>query len=238
MNLVVDDGNSLTKVGIFDQDRLAEKHTFSDWHSLESLCEKVSPSALIVCSVRDEEETPLERLAARRKFRLSHTLPVPVVNSYQTPQTLGMDRLAGVCGGMQLFPDRNTLIIDAGTCVTFDFVDAQGVYHGGSIGPGLTMRREAVHHFTARLPLVPFEANPPLIGNSTISCIQSGVLNGMVHELSGMIRQYEQQYNDLQVVLCGGDSALFENKLKASIFACPDLVLVGLNSILRYNVNR
>jgi type III pantothenate kinase len=100
------------------------------------------------------------------------------------------------------------------------------------------MRFKAVHAFTSKLPLANVTETPNLIGNSTESCIQSGVIIGTITEIDGIILRYIQEYKDLRVILCGGDAAFFENKLKASIFATPDLVLIGLNSILIYNVNR
>ncbi len=149
-----------------------------------------------------------------------------------------MDRLAGVCGAIELFKETDTLVIDAGTCITYDFVDKQKNYFGGSISPGLKMRFKAVHTFTAKLPLVDSANAVGLIGDSTESSIQSGVINGMIAEIEGIIMRYQDKYPGLRVILCGGDTAFFENKLKASIFAAPDLVLIGLNSILIYNVNR
>ena len=237
MYLVADDGNSLTKVVIFDKDRLIEKHTFSDLNELQHLAHERLPEVCLVASVRSRSELIVPLLHCDQVFVLTHELPVPFTNNYQTPQTLGVDRVAAVSGGIELFPKQNTLIIDVGTCVTYDFVDSGAVYHGGGIGPGLKMRADAVHEFTAKLPRVPIVQDAPLIGNSTVSCIQSGVINGMIEELNGIIGRYQESYDTLKVLMCGGDTPFFENKLKHSIFATPDLVLIGLNSILRYNVS-
>jgi type III pantothenate kinase len=165
-------------------------------------------------------------------------LPLPVKNGYATPQTLGVDRIAAACGANALFPENNCLVIDAGTCVTYEFVDATGVYRGGAISPGLKMRFQALSVLTARLPLVEPVHTPELTGASTASCIQSGVVIGLMEEMNGVIRRYEEKFDKLRVILCGGDTPFFENQLKASIFASPELVLSGLNSILSYNVNR
>jgi len=145
--------------------------------------------------------------------------------------------LAGACGAIQLFPSENNLVIDAGTCITYDFVDSGSNFLGGGISPGLMMRFQAVHTFTAKLPLVSPTADARLIGESTESSIQSGVVNGVIAEIEGIIRRYEEKFPGLRVILCGGDAGFFENQLKASIFAIPDLVLIGLNSILIHNVN-
>jgi type III pantothenate kinase len=185
--------------------------------------------------VSKETDQLTDGIKANRIFILSPALPLPITIQYDTPHTLGVDRIAGACGAKQLFPDVHTLVIDAGTCVTYDFTDSQGIYYGGGISPGLRMRFEALHTFTAKLPLVePGQA--PLIGTNTETSIQSGVVNGMLAEMDGIIRQYQEKYPLLQVILCGGDGSFFENRLKASIFASPDLVLIGLNSVLIHNV--
>jgi type III pantothenate kinase len=195
-----------------------------------------SADNFIISSVTAEAEVVSKGSKAKNKFILSHMLPLPIKILYATPQTLGVDRIAGSCGALQLFPGKNTLVIDAGTCITYDFTDSSKQYYGGGISPGLKMRFQAVHTFTARLPLVSPVENPELIGNSTETSIQSGIVNGTVAEIDGIIDRYRQKYPDLQVILCGGDGPFFENKLKASIFASPDLVLIGLNSVLIHNV--
>lgn len=237
MNLVVDAGNSSAKVAIFDQHRLVEKHVFTQSQELENFIRTSPAQNILVSSVNTPPDTVIQWAAqAQHKFILAHTLPLPIVNRYATPQTLGVDRLAGSCGAVQLFPDQNTLVIDAGTCITYDFTDAGKNYYGGGISPGLSMRFQAVHTFTARLPLVKPGENIPLIGDSTETCIQSGIVNGAIAEIEGIIGRYQEKYPDLQVILCGGDAAFFENQLKATIFASPDLVLLGLNSVLIHNV--
>ncbi len=241
MNLVVDYGNSSAKVGIFDNHLLKEKFIFRSADELKNFLQLSREENLIISSVsHDAEEVIKWAERAKRKFILHHTLPLPVLIGYATPNTLGVDRIAGVCGAHQMFPGKHSLVIDAGTCITYDFIDASGKFQGGGISPGLLMRFQAVHTFTKRLPLieVPLKAEIALIGDSTEACIQSGVINGVIAELDGIILQYMQKFGDLRVILCGGDVHFFENKLKASIFAVPELVLSGLNSILIYNVNR
>jgi type III pantothenate kinase len=238
VNLVVDYGNSSAKVAIFDQHRLVEKHTFTNPDELKTFLQKSTAENFIISSVTTDAETVSTwTVSAGQKFILSHKIPLPIKILYATPQTLGVDRIAGSCGAVQLFPSRNTLVIDAGTCITYDFTDSEKKYFGGSISPGLKMRFQAVHTFTARLPLVNPVENPELIGNSTETSIQSGIVNGTVAEIDGIITRYRDKYPDLQVILCGGDAPFFENKLKAAIFASPDLVLIGLNSVLIHNVS-
>lgn len=238
MNLVIDSGNSAAKVGIFDQQKLVGKFTFIALEELYSFVRSASYENLLISSVNaDAQEIASQAVINGKKFILKKGLPLPLNNLYATPDTLGMDRLAGVCGALELFPGSNNLVIDAGTCITYDFVDKMRNYRGGSISPGLNMRFRAVHTFTAKLPLVTAKAGVGLIGDSTESSIQSGVVNGLLAEIEGIVRQYEVNFPDLRVILCGGDAGFFENQLKASIFAVPDLVLIGLNSILIHNVN-
>jgi type III pantothenate kinase len=239
MNVVVDYGNTSAKVGIFENHALTQKYVFQEDHGLKEFLENFSADHIIISSVTvDAALISGWARHFKKKFMLDHTLPLPVKNRYATPATLGVDRLAGVCGARQLFPDTNCLVIDAGTCITYDFLDASGAYHGGSISPGLTMRFEAMHTFTARLPLVFPVEKPELTGDTTERSMQSGVIYGVLGEMDGIISRYSEKFKDLQVILCGGDARFFENKLKASIFASPELVLIGLNSILIYNVSR
>jgi type III pantothenate kinase len=237
MNLVIDNGNSASKVGIFNHENLSEKLNMPE-DELKDYLRNKTFEHVIASSVRTDADEILSWVNANGfKMKLSYRLPLPIKNMYKTPETLGVDRLAAVCGAQQLFEAENCLVIDAGTCITYDMLDKNGVYHGGAISPGLRMRFQALHTLTARLPLVSPVNRAQLIGNSTETCIQSGVINGLIAELNGIIHEYESKFDDLQVVLCGGDALFFENKLKASIFASPELVLVGLNSILIYNVN-
>lgn len=238
MNLVVDSGNSAAKVGIFKDEKLIEKLTFYSPQELERYIERADYRNLMISSVRaDAELIATWGAKAEKQFILHRGLPLPVNNLYKTPETLGMDRLAGVCGAQQLFPATDCVVIDAGTCITYDFLDKSGHYYGGSISPGLYMRFKAVNTFTAKLPLVSPKESVDLIGKTTETAIQSGVMNGLLAEIEGIIRQYNEKFPGLNVILCGGDAGFFENQLKASIFASPDLVLIGLNSILTYNVH-
>lgn len=239
MNLVVDSGNSAVKVGIFDDLALQDKLSFDSWDDLGLFLEKTSHENVLMSSVKTDAQAILGRAVnAKKKFALTSDLPLPIQNRYSTPASLGMDRLAAVCGARQLFPLHDCLVIDAGTCITYDFIDKSGNYLGGGISPGLKMRFQAVHTFTAKLPLVSPKAGIPLIGDSTERSIQSGIVNGMLAEIDGIVSRYQEKYPALKAILCGGDTGFFENQTKASIFASPELVLIGLNSILLYNVNR
>ena len=238
MNIVVDYGNTASKVGIFKDDRLQDKRLFQDPAALRAFLESYHAENIIVSSVSHPAEEVLTWSPVRgKKISLSHQLPLPVKILYATPQTLGVDRIAAVCGAAEIFPHQNCLVIDAGTCMTYEFIDDKGNYHGGGISPGIAMRFEAMHRFTSRLPLIQPVLHAPLVGNSTESSMQSGVINGARAEVEGIIQKYLDQYPNLKTILCGGDVAFFENQLKQPIFISPDLVLIGLNRILHYHTH-
>ena len=240
MNAVIDIGNSSAKVGIFNNFDLIEKHSFPDESSLirEGL-KDFSPDWLLVSSVKGFEY-PFEAIfksVKKKYFYLTPSLSLPLVNLYKTPQTLGFDRIAAACGAWQKFPHQNSLVVDVGSCLTFESVTARGEYCGGGISPGLNMRFKAIHAFTARLPLLKPSKPEALIGNTTDTCIQSGIIYGMEAEIEGVISRYYEIFKELKVILCGGDTQFFENRLKGPIFAIPELVLHGLNSILISNAS-
>jgi type III pantothenate kinase len=170
-----------------------------------------------------------------RVIYLNGKTPLPFINKYKTPSTLGADRLALVAGALKYFPDKNVLIISMGTCITYDFITSRKEYLGGSISPGMEMRFEALNTFTARLPLVKPKQVKTLLGRSTDESILTGVILGIVHEMEGFISTYRKLYPTLKIILTGGDAPLFAGRLKSSIFAVPELSLTGLNEILLYN---
>jgi len=237
MNLVIDCGNSRIKAATFQDSILKEKFLFNSLADVELfLRDRQFDNALVSSVTRPAEEIINLIIVQGKKLKLDTTLSFPFKNLYATPSTLGVDRIAAVCGALDIYPNRNCLIVDAGTCFNYEFIDAKGQYLGGAISPGIHMRLEAMHKFTARLPLVTNNQDAPLTGNSTETCMQSGVTNGIIAEIEGIISRYSQIYPDLGVILSGGDYSLFENKLKPSIFVAPELVLSGLNRILLYNV--
>lgn len=237
MNIVVDAGNTLTKVGIFEKDSIRQKEVFDSLEGLKIFLQHFSGEHLIVSSVSgNQEQISSWSHVNEKKIMLTPTLPVPLENRYATPNTLGLDRLAAACGAWLIFPGKHALVIDAGTCINYEFVHQQGVYEGGAISPGIRMRFDAMHHFTNQLPAVAPDKNTPLTGSDTTTCLQSGVMNGALEEIRGVTARYMDIYPDIRVILTGGDAHFFENHLKPSIFVAPDLVLMGLNSILLHNV--
>ncbi|MBI3218246.1 MAG: type III pantothenate kinase [Bacteroidetes bacterium] len=237
MNLVVDVGNTRIKAATFDGEQLLESFQFATVNDLREGIKNLTFQYVLICSVNQEAEEFNFLQPTVKKFFLSPQLPLPIKNAYATPRTLGVDRLAGACGAYALYPGKNCLVVDAGTCINYEFLDDSGTYHGGAISPGIDMRFKAMHTFTARLPLVERNENANWIGNSTESCMQSGVMNGVVAEVENTIAWYREKYPSVVVLICGGDAPFFENRLKPTIFAAPDLVLKGLNRILRYNAS-
>lgn len=238
-NLVIDYGNTLVKAALFISNDpieiIAKPHL--ELTDLKGWREKYIVQDVILSAVRDIPEAIRNYLEAEYQFlELTHQTAVPVKNLYKTPETLGRDRLAAVVGAHDLMESDDVLVIDAGTSITFDFVDSQGVYHGGGITPGIQMRFKALHTFTARLPLLNSRKIDVLSGTSTEESILSGVLNGVAAEIDGIINRYVEQYPELQIIVTGGDVDFFAEKLKSNIFATPNLVLKGLNKILQFNV--
>lgn len=238
MNLIIDIGNTRVKAAVFDGSVMLEKHPFREVNELKDFLDGRSFDHCIVSSVSIDTSAILSWLPVNgNKIQLTSTLGFPIQIAYDTPTTLGVDRIAAACGAFQLFPNQDCLVIDMGTCITYDFLSAEGVYEGGSIAPGVKMRFAAMHHFTARLPIVEPIMNPPLTGKSTVTSMQSGVINGVLQEINGYISRYQSQHALLKTVACGGDIAFFENSVKPSIFVAPDLVLIGLNRILLHHVS-
>ncbi|MFD2513952.1 type III pantothenate kinase [Pontibacter locisalis] len=237
-SVAIDIGNTGTKYGIFERGALIRQGYFEGRDQLPQELQDQTFDNAVVASVADSTRNILTGLTVSGSIlELSAQTALPVSNNYSTPQTLGADRIAGAVGANYFFPQRNCLIFDAGTCITHDFIDNRGVYHGGGIAPGLNMKFSALHTFTKRLPLVHrTEKEAPLTGQSTEESILSGVLTGTVAELNGFIQAYTEKAADLVVILCGGDAGFFESKLKGRIFVIPELVLIGLHRILAHNV--
>ncbi|MFD2719280.1 type III pantothenate kinase [Hymenobacter monticola] len=241
--LALDIGNTAVKAGCFDGPALREMAAGLTPASTRELVRRWQPQHVIVASVAEAAVLAVEELRDLVPGQVlgfsPGTTPVPLRNAYATPHTLGADRLAAAVGAAALRPGRTTLIIDAGTALKFDLVTADGTYHGGSIGPGLQMRLRALHEFTGRLPLLPLPASDAtisLVGDSTTGSLLSGVVNGTVAEIEGLLGHYRAQHPGLGVLLTGGDAAFLAARLAARIFVVPELVLLGLNRILAYHV--
>jgi type III pantothenate kinase len=237
--ICVDIGNTRTKVGVFLETEAPLYFTYPLLTLLElDTWRQQWPDAMVIISSTTTLSEPL--LEALRDFggliQLSHQLKLPFKNAYRTPETLGLDRIALVAAAVSLYEAQDILVIDAGTCITLDFVDRHGVYHGGSIHPGILMRLKAMHQFTGRLPLVGAESPSFMMGNDTVSCIQVGAIMAAVVEVDAFVSMYKSRYPRCKVLLTGGDAELFFSKLKNEIFAHPNLVLRGLLEIAKNNV--
>jgi type III pantothenate kinase len=240
MNLIIDIGNTVTKLAVFEGNKLLQK-SVKEVLNLELLNQyfKDFPEidAGIICSVADDSREISDYLASILNFfiELDHHTPLPIKNLYLSRETLGYDRIADAVGAHTIFPDYNVLIIDAGTAITIDLITNKGEFLGGNISPGVNLRARALHKFTSKLPLVQFNREPELLAKTTEDAIISGILNGAVFEIDGYISELKKDYKNLKIILTGGDIKHFDKKLKNSIFVDSNLNLTGLNKILDYN---
>ncbi|WP_036380216.1 type III pantothenate kinase [Muricauda sp. MAR_2010_75] len=240
MNLVIDIGNTLIKYAVFENgnivyDQSSESGLFlSKVKGLFEQYPKINHALISSVGKLDRKERDIVALFCKVHV-LTHDSKVPFKNSYATPQTLGMDRVALATAAFYHNPRGNTLVIDAGTCITYDMVNNFGEYIGGAISPGIRMRYKAMHNQTAALPLLEPEEIWDFIGNSTAASMHSGVINGVTQEVDGVIEQYRNRFQHLTVILTGGDAQFFAKRLKNTIFANSKFLLEGLNCLLEYN---
>lgn len=239
MNLIIDQGNTLVKYAIFDELTCVKKDAF-----VEKECEQIIPFllkeyAIERCMLVSVVKPSLVRdylIEVQMFCELDEETKLPFGNNYQTPKTLGKDRLAAMAGAYALDSLNPLLVIDVGTAITFDFLHPEQGYLGGAISPGPKIRSKAMNNYTSQLPGVTIQGDIPLIGKNTEECLKSGIYFGILNEIDGTINAYLDLYPKTQVFLTGGDAFLFAKKLKSTIFAKPNLVLTGLNSLLEYNV--
>ena len=231
--LCIDVGNTNIKGGIFEGDTLVK--TFKGLDNIEELKKKFKIDKCIISSVRKNIEPVIKQLKSGIKtfVILDHNTDLPIKINYKTPGTLGKDRIAAAVGAYKLFPAQNVIIVDAGTCITYDFLDKNGVFQGGNIAPGIHMRAKAMHEYTSALPLVEIEENSDILGKSTREALQNGALLGTFWEISAFIQEIIDKYGESLTIFTGGDAKYFVNKIKTTIFANSNLVLIGLNEILK-----
>lgn len=239
MIATLDIGNTRIKLALFQEDTLIEKFVFSKndlFFNLKKILEKYTNTTnLIVSSVGkiDENDFLLFKNQIKIDF-VSHLTTFPFDNLYKTPKTLGIDRLVLATGAVLQFPKQNRLVIDAGTCVTYDFINEKDQYLGGAISPGIRLRYEALHNYTAKLPLLTIENPENIIGNSTEMAIHSGVLNGLLNEIDGFINQFKTENENFVIILTGGDTDFLAKRLKNTIFANSNFLLESLNQLYIY----
>ena len=241
MNLVVDIGNTLLKLAVFDGGRLVAQQCVGELReeTFAGLLGGARAARAVVASTRGEAPAIVEAVRRHTDYLLEFTpaTPVPIGNAYLTPATLGRDRLAAAVGAATLYPRRNALIVDFGTAVTLDFVSADGVFCGGCISPGMAMRFRALHEYTAALPLCDATDSAELLGRTTDEAVRLGVMNSLAFEIEGYIARMQGEIEDLCVIFTGGDTNFFAKRIKNTIFANCNLVFWGLNRILEYNAS-
>ncbi|MCF8237499.1 MAG: type III pantothenate kinase [Saprospiraceae bacterium] len=239
MNLVLDIGNTRTKAALFSSTNPMASNSTTElteaW--LDEFIQADCPDAGIISAtglIPDWLPGWMDR--SMTWFELTHHTQLPFQNHYRTPATLGRDRTAGIAGALALGYSPPLLVIDAGTCITIDLLEAGHHYHGGSISPGLRMRLEAMHTFTARLPLAEWQASPTLPGLDTAGSLTAGAQWGGVCEIEGMIHRYRAEHPNLNVIVTGGDMDFLAKHMNSVIFAHSELVLIGLNQILNHEL--
>ncbi len=229
----VDIGNSSIKTAAFFSSELGD---IRKWKKLDQIVSEYPDSHFVVSSVGIDEGTIKNTFS--ECLIVNTNLPLPILLNYDTPESLGSDRIAAAVGAWKQFPNTNILIVDAGTCITYDFVSAKGVFEGGIISPGLEMRLQSMHQFTNKLPLVNSNFHysvDNLMGKSTKECIWIGAKEGLNFEIEGILKSFNKKHDHLQVVFTGGSVLNFESISKAHIFASSKIVLSGLHAIWKFN---
>ncbi|APQ16897.1 type III pantothenate kinase [Maribacter hydrothermalis] len=240
MNLIIDAGNTKVKLAIFKKAEIIHLETVATYDFVEAVKKTFKDfpqiKSAIISSVGSLSKEQINIMAVFCDFyELSNASKVPFKNSYASPQTLGVDRLALATAAFYYKPHSNILVIDAGTCITYDMVNDFDEYLGGAISPGVQMRYNAMHDQTAKLPLLEKKELLDYIGNTTENCIHSGVVYGVSHEIDGVIDLYKGRFKDLTIILTGGDALFLSKRLKNTIFADSKFLLKGLNYLLEYN---
>lgn len=241
MIFTIDAGNTRTKLSIFESNTIIEQHVFENndlEKKIKTFFSKYQEKPRVVMSSVVNFEKELSQWLDENTTLtvISHHTPLPFANKYSTPKSLGIDRIVLAAGATLMFPNQNKLIIDAGTCITYDFVTKNEEYLGGGISPGLSLRYKALNDYTAKLPLLHLTDSAPLTGNSTEQSIHSGVINGTVQEIDGIINEYKLLYPDLTIILTGGDTVFLAKRLKNIIFANSTFLLESLNLLYQYTI--
>lgn len=238
MLLAIDIGNTSTKYGIFERkgQLLHRAVLLGEKRIPTKIIEQFSVKSTIYSATGNISDVIMSQIKGfGHHVELTHDTPVPIQSEYMTPETLGRDRLAAVCGAHWLFAHENVLIIDAGTCMTYEVLSKDGIYLGGNIAPGLKMRLQAMHEFTAKLPIVSVSLPKETIGKSTETALQNGAIRGSLLEITDFRRRLQRKMGPTRTILTGGDANFLAKNLKFSTFVERDLVLTGLYSIYAYN---
>jgi type III pantothenate kinase len=243
MLLAIDIGNSYIKCAVFEENTLLKKYVFKETEAqinFEKILKKFKKIENgVISSVANLNESTYIYLKEKLHLtEISNKSSFPFKNNYKSKETLGIDRLVLSAGAVLSFKNQNCLIIDAGTCITYDFVDSNKTYQGGAISPGLSLRYKSLNNYTAKLPLLENKEIDFLIGKSTPDSIYSGVINGVINEINGFITQYKELNKDLTIILTGGDAEFLAKSIKNPIFANSNFLLESLNKIYTYCKNK
>ncbi len=245
MKLIIDAGNTVVKIAVFEGSSLVLKQNsaydffYDDLKKILFQFPKIDKAIASLVSKLNKEQ--LIRFCSEKKIVLlilSSATKVPFLNLYATPTTLGVDRVALMAAAVSKFELQNCLVIDTGSCITYDFINSKKEYFGGTISPGLQMRYTSLHQFTAQLPLLSPKRVNSFVGNSTENAIHAGVSFALETEISGVIEYFSNKYSDLIVILTGGDAEFLSKRFKNGIFVLPNFLIEGLNHILDYNTNK
>lgn len=239
MNLVIDIGNNYFKLAVFQKNRIlfntSEKNRIIERNILNVLDQYTEISNCIISNV---SSLSVDYILEKRKInfcKLTTSLKLPFKLNYNTPESLGDDRIALVAASLKLYPNSNNIIIDTGTCITIDFIDQNSNYMGGMISPGIEMRYKSLHNYTSRLPDLEKSTNFHFPADSTSGSIHAGVVGGVTNEILGFVNQIISKYKIVNIILTGGDAKFLSKTLKIPIFADQIFILDGLNSILNLN---
>jgi len=237
-NLIIDIGNSFIKLAVYIDNKIVFKQSRKNYlvRDIKAFQRKYGFKDVILSTVRQNNPRFVQHLDKNyHLLLLSYKTKLPIINAYKTPKTLGLDRLAGAVGGFKAFPKKDVLVIDLGTCAKYDYIDKEGIYHGGNIAPGLEMRLESMHILTSKLPRVERNYKNNLLGKSTTEALQNGAILGLKSEIEGFIKTLTKKRGKITVILTGGDAEYFGEMIESKIFVLPNVVLNGLNEILLYN---
>ena len=241
MNIVLDIGNTILKVGLFKNNVQINYFEFNKnyYENIRNILECNQILYSIVSNVSSSENKLIQLLKIKTQFiPFNSSLKIPFKNNYKSKRTLGQDRIALVSSSMKQYPDENVLIIDLGSCITYDFINSENEYEGGAISPGLIMRYKSLNNFTSNLPFLEPKKINYIIGKNSKESIHSGIINGIICELNGTIDRYQKKFKEIRIILTGGDSKFLFSKIKNSIFANSNFLLLGLNFLIELNKNK
>ena len=239
MNLVIDIGNTAVKVYLFKNNEIIKREVLSENALIQYLkLIAIDDIRNIICSsVTKSYKDQLSKIFKNSNYFdfSDNNLKIPFTNNYETKKSLGQDRIGLISSAVLKFQDQNSLVIDMGTCITYDFIDSQNTYHGGAISPGIRMRYSSFSNYTSNLPLLKFQDITKIIGANTEESLHIGINNGIVGEINQYINSLKKSYSEFNVIITGGDSIFLLNKIKNAIFADQDFLASGLKYIIKLN---